>query len=145
MDVRPLDPSDATALLPLVQGLAAHHGDVAGATAKTLARDLADGWMWGFGTGDPLGGYALVLRHARAQDGLRGVDLHHIHVVPDARRRGVARALVAAVEADARKRGCDYVVIGANVGNVEARDAYLALGYEWREPTFWRFHMALQV
>lgn len=41
-------------------------------------------------------------------------------------------------------RGCDHVVIGANVGNVVAREAYLALGYEWREPTFWRFRKALQ-
>lgn len=108
MDIRALTPDDAEALLPLMQGLAAHHGDMAQATSASLARDL-----------------------------------HHVFVMPEARRCGVARALIAAAEIDATKRGCSDIVIGANRGNDGARDAYRALGYDWSEPTSWRFRKQL--
>lgn len=143
MEIRRLQPSDAAALLQLVEGLAARHGDVAATTAATLGRDLSDGWIWGFAAGDPLVGYVLISRHARAQDGTRGIDLHHVFVASAARGTGVARALIAAAEEDARRLGCSYVIIGANRGNDVARQAYVALGYDWREPTFWRFRKAL--
>jgi GNAT superfamily N-acetyltransferase len=143
MDIRALTPADAAALLPLVQALAAHHGDVPNASEATLARDLSDGWLWGFGAGDPMAAYILLMPHAQAQHGARGADLHHIFVAPEARRRGVARTLIAVAEDDARARGCSYVVIGANRGNAAARDTYRDLGYDWREATAWRFKKAL--
>lgn len=140
---RVLRPSDAPALLPLVQGLAAHHGEHACATADTLARDLCDGWLWGFGMGVPLRAYALLLPHGRAQFGERGAMLHHIYVAPEARRQGMARALVTACEIDAKAKGCSYLLIAAHEGNDAARDVYSALGYDWRAPTFWRFSKSL--
>ncbi|WP_055086235.1 GNAT family N-acetyltransferase [Jannaschia donghaensis] len=143
MKIFAIRPSDADALLPLVQSLAAHHDDVPAATAHTLARDLADGWIWGFGAGDPMDGYVLLIPHAQAQQGVRGADLHHVFVRPRARRQGLARRLIAAAEADARDRGCAYVVIGAHVGNEAARDTYVALDYAWTAPTFWRFRKRL--
>ncbi|MGB3553712.1 MAG: hypothetical protein WBA25_03615 [Jannaschia sp.] len=51
---RPLLPEDAKELLLLVEALATHHNEVTMATVATLARDLTDGWMWGFGIGRPL-------------------------------------------------------------------------------------------
>ncbi|CTQ32996.1 GNAT family N-acetyltransferase [Jannaschia rubra] len=143
MEIRPLTDRDSVALLTLVQGLAGHHGDQSAATSDTLTRDLSDGWTWGFGAGDPLIGYVLMMRHARVHDGLRGVDLHHVFVTPSARRQGIARALLTRAEDDARSKGCSYVVIGAHEGNSVARDAYVGLGYEWRAPIFWRFFKRL--
>ncbi|SFI24801.1 GNAT family N-acetyltransferase [Jannaschia pohangensis] len=143
MTPRPLTPLDAAELLPLVQGLAAHHGDVSGATVATLSRDLDDDWFWGVGVGAPLVGYALVQRHAKAQDGERGADLHHLFVDPRFRRQGHARRLIAAAEASARARGCSYMVIGAHVGNETAKSAYVAAGYAFNAPTFWGFRKAL--
>ena len=69
MDPRPLVPDDAPALLPLLAGLAAHHGDPRQATVRSLVRDLSDGWVWGFGAGTPLAAYVLMHRHVRVQDG----------------------------------------------------------------------------
>ncbi len=129
--------------MPLVRGLAAEHGDQVRATETTLARDLADGWLWGFGFGTPFLGYALLLQHARAQFGQRGAMLHHIYVAPDARRQGIARSLISACERDARAKGCSYLMIAAHKGNDAARETYIAQGYAWREPTFWRFHKDL--
>ena len=69
--------------------------------------------------------------------------MHHVFVAPEARRRGIARALIAAAEEDARRRGCRYIVIGAHVGNLVARATHQAAGYAWREPTSWRFRKEL--
>ena len=69
--------------------------------------------------------------------------MHHVHVAPEARRRGLAALLISAAERDAARRGCDYVVIGAHRGNEIARDTYVAQGYEVNEATFWRFRKVL--
>ncbi|WP_179379669.1 GNAT family N-acetyltransferase [Jannaschia marina] len=143
MEIAPLTSADAAALLPLVEALARHHGDAHGATAATLARDLDDGWLWGFGAGNPLLGYILLMPHAQAQFGRRGADIHHLFVRPEARRRGLARGLIERAEADARRRQCSYLVIGAHRGNDAARATYETAGYTWTEPTFWRFRKML--
>ncbi|MEM9795837.1 MAG: GNAT family N-acetyltransferase [Pseudomonadota bacterium] len=143
MTPRALTPADAPALVPLIEGLAAFHGDTPSATMDAIARDLRDDWLWGFGIGTPFVGYALLLRHGQAQFGLRGADLHHIFVAEEHRRKGHGAALIRAAEASARARGCDYIVIGAHNGNVAARDAYLSLGYVFREPRPWRFRKRL--
>ncbi len=52
-------------------------------------------------------------------------------VVADrARRRGVGRALMAAVEDEARRRGCGLVALESAVRRVEAHEFYRAIGYE---------------
>ncbi|MEM7490857.1 MAG: GNAT family N-acetyltransferase, partial [Pseudomonadota bacterium] len=103
---RALRPDDAPALLPLVQALAADQGAVPRASVETLRRDLAEGWVWGHGLGDPLHAYLLAHPHMRVQFGERGVDFHHVYVHPNHRRRGAARALLQAAEAEAKARGC---------------------------------------
>lgn len=139
MDVRRLTPDDTPALLPLINGLAADHQEIAAVTDRDLRRDLTDDWLIGFGIGAPLVAYALYLRHARAQHGERGLMLHHIFVAPEVRRAGHGAALLRAGEVEAKRLGCAYLVIGAHEGNEIAKAFYQSENYELRTPTFWRF------
>jgi len=59
--------------------------------------------------------------------------LEGLYVVPEARRRGVARALVAAVERWARERGCVELASDARIGNRVGRAVHRALGLEETE------------
>ncbi|MEM8850055.1 MAG: GNAT family N-acetyltransferase [Pseudomonadota bacterium] len=139
MHPRSLTPDDASALLPLVQALAADHGHAPEATEHSLRRDLEEGWIWGHGLGDPLHAYLLAHPHMRVQFGERGVHFHHVYVHPDHRRRGAARALLQAAEAEAKARGCHYAIISAVPGNDAARAAYEDQGFVCRDAQFWRF------
>lgn len=144
-------PEDAEALLGMVQALAAHHGDVARASTASLARDLSDGWLIGLiargsdgvdgAMSKPLG-YALLMPHAQAQYGLRGMDLHHLFVHPEARAHGVGRALIEAAEGYAKDHGASYMVIGANDANHRAQAFYGALGYARKPASGQRFRKA---
>ena len=77
-------------------------------------------------SGDALGMIELSLRSFA--DGCRSMPVPHIegwYVVPEARRSGVGRALVAAAERWMRDLGPD-----ALLGNLESERAHLALGFE---------------
>jgi GNAT superfamily N-acetyltransferase len=55
--------------------------------------------------------------------------LAELVVAPEARRRGVARALIAAAEGRARAAGARRMMIGAIVGNEGELATYRGLGY----------------
>jgi ribosomal protein S18 acetylase RimI-like enzyme len=57
------------------------------------------------------------------------VNVHDIAVAPAFRRRGIARALLAAVDAEARARGCCKVTLEVLSGNAGAKAAYIAAGF----------------
>jgi ribosomal protein S18 acetylase RimI-like enzyme len=57
------------------------------------------------------------------------VNIHDLHVRPEAQRRGVARRLMGAVEADARARGCCKLTLEVQEGNHGARALYERLGF----------------
>ena len=73
-------------------------------------------------------GYALVVPaayetgHAKA-----GVYVQDVFVASEARRRGVGRALMAAVAADARKRGLEFVWWVSRSWNTEAHAFFRTL------------------
>lgn len=67
---------------------------------------------------------ATALTHA-----LRRVFVHHVCVVEDARRRGVAGALLDAVDALARSRGIARLDLAAWRFNAPARKLFEARGY----------------
>ena len=50
-------------------------------------------------------------------------------VAERARRRGVGTALAAALEREARKRGCDRLVLGSAERRADAHAFYARLGY----------------
>ena len=62
------------------------------------------------------------------ESGLR-VEIMGLVVSPQARRRGVGRALVARAEAWASELGAGYVVVRSNVKREESHAFYPALGY----------------
>jgi aminoglycoside 6'-N-acetyltransferase I len=51
------------------------------------------------------------------------------YVVPEARRRGVGRALVAAAEAWGREQGCTEFVSDTQLDNLDSAAAHRALGF----------------
>ena len=57
------------------------------------------------------------------------VNLHDIAVLPDHRGRGVARALFAAIEGEARSRGACKITLEVLSGNERACRLYADLGY----------------
>jgi [ribosomal protein S18]-alanine N-acetyltransferase len=56
-------------------------------------------------------------------------DLHRIAVAPDRRRRGVGRALVEALLAEARARRCDRMLLEVEASNAAALALYGRLGF----------------
>ena len=57
------------------------------------------------------------------------VNVHDLAVLPGHRGRGIGRALLHAVEGEARSRGASKVTLEVLSGNGGAQALYLALGY----------------
>jgi ribosomal protein S18 acetylase RimI-like enzyme len=57
------------------------------------------------------------------------VNIHDLAVLPGYRGRGIGRALLRAVEDEARRRGASKVTLEVLSGNARAKALYLALGY----------------
>src|ERR1043166_441176 len=71
-----------------------------------------------------------------AEDARSHAYVSDIYVVPEWRRRGVARLMLEAVEARMRGRGCGRLRIAAKGGNAAALACYEAMGYRAYEVTF---------
>jgi [ribosomal protein S18]-alanine N-acetyltransferase len=56
-------------------------------------------------------------------------DLHRIAVVPDRRRRGIGRALVEALIAEARRRRCGRMLLEVEAGNAAGLALYGRLDF----------------
>jgi GNAT superfamily N-acetyltransferase len=113
--VRRAQLADAEALAVLGRALNTHQGDpTTYFTAEAVRRDAFGDTprfeAWLAEIDDATVGYALVVPAAYETGYAKaGVYVQDVFVEPAARRRGVARALLAAVAADARKRGLEFV------------------------------------
>lgn len=58
------------------------------------------------------------------------INVHDIAVVPKCRGQGVGQALLAALEAIARERGCCKLTLEVLSGNTRARKSYQSFGFE---------------
>lgn len=76
------------------------------------------------GAGETVGDAVALFRR-----GSRDARLFTLAVAPEARGRGVARALLDALEGDARARGCEGVRLEVRVDNAAAIALYRARGY----------------
>jgi ribosomal-protein-alanine acetyltransferase len=73
-----------------------------------------------------IAGYAGLLAPA----GSAQADIQTIAVAPEARRRGLGRALVVALLDEARSRAAHEVFLEVRADNPNARDLYTSLGFE---------------
>lgn len=73
------------------------------------------------------------------------INIHDIAVAPAFRGRGIGRALLAAVEDEARKLGCCKLTLEVRSDNVVAQRAYLRAGFgpsDESETWFWTRNFA---
>ena len=114
--IRPATAADAPALVAMVDALCASENEPRG--HLTVERALAD--LFG-------GAPAVRALLAAERDRLLGWHLAWyagFRVAAEARRRGVARALVAAVAAEARRQGRTFVWWCSRAGNEPANAFY---------------------
>ncbi|WP_355659510.1 ribosomal protein S18-alanine N-acetyltransferase [Halomonas salifodinae] len=92
---------------------------------RQLADALADeaAWVWGIRDGAALLGQAIVYRLPFE------AELQAITVSPLARRRGLARRLLAEVIATAREWGSERLLLEVRAGNAPALALYRAAGF----------------
>ncbi len=145
--VRAAGRNDLAAVLDMVAQLAAYHGDVATLTPDQLMRYMEGPEPWvrlllAEERGRALG-YAALTPWSQMQFGVRGMDMHHLFVVPEARERGVGRALIAASERIARQGGCHYLSVGTHPDNARAQEIYRGMGFEELDPPGPRFRIRL--
>ncbi|MBR0652860.1 GNAT family N-acetyltransferase [Roseomonas terrae] len=121
---------DAVPLLALVAALNRAEGNPCLATAETLHRDLIgkaivvvaeapDGTLIGYATG-----------HATYETGHAepGVYVGDLYVVPERRREGIARALLAAMARSGHAQGARHLWLTARETNGAAHAFYRRLG-----------------
>jgi ribosomal protein S18 acetylase RimI-like enzyme len=79
-------------------------------------------------------GYLYAQFHDRPENWFRPAfrvcNLSHLSVHPDARRKGVARRLIAAIVAEAEKRGFARIELDVWSFNHDARAAFRQLGFQ---------------
>jgi aminoglycoside 6'-N-acetyltransferase I len=133
--VRAVTRNDAVAWLAMRQALWPEHGEkyhpteiarfLAGELKNPLAVFVADG------NGELLGFAELNIRpYAEGCNTDRVGFLEGWYVVPEARRGGIGRALVAAAEEWARAQGCTEFASDTIVDNDVSAAAHQALGFE---------------
>ena len=109
--MRGAETADLAQILPLVHGLARHHGDEPEATLDSLACDVRWGTIFlGAFVDAQIVGYAALLPLAQIQFGKRGLDMHHMFVQPAFRGMRVGRALIDAARDVALDAGCTYLM-----------------------------------
>jgi aminoglycoside 6'-N-acetyltransferase I len=102
---------------------------------RQISEMLANGWCCVLASdrsGAAVGLAEAALRH----DYVNGCKtspvafLEGIYVAPTARRRGVARELVAAIQAWAVEKGCSELASDAGLDNTTSHSMHVALGFE---------------
>ncbi|MCQ1764532.1 GNAT family N-acetyltransferase [Neorhizobium galegae] len=138
---------DLPELNEMIALLAAHHNDPAAITPEKLERDLFGDMPWISAlvadTGSDLIGYAILVPVYRAQEGTRGMDLHHLFVRDGHRGHGIGQHLVSRAREIARSAGCGYLSVSAATGNFAAHRFYEQMDFKPRPVTGMRYTQAL--
>jgi len=133
VQIRRVENGDAETLARLVRALNEHQGDpTSNFTPDAVRRDAFaespkfEAWLAEL-DGEAVG-YALVVPAAYETGYAKaGVYLQDLFVASGARRRGIGRALIAAVAADTRKRGLEFVWWASRAWNAEAHAFFRTL------------------
>jgi ribosomal protein S18 acetylase RimI-like enzyme len=139
--IRPIVETDLLEVLRMTHGLAAHHEDAAVLTLDDLRRDTMGQYPWLRVLVAEGQGYAALCPMAQLQFGVRGMDMHHLFVAPEARGRGVGRSLIEASLVCAKELGCRFMTVGTHPDNIAAQNTYRALGFVQRDASGPRFGM----
>lgn len=147
VNIRVAKPRDLPELNDMIALLAAHHGDAGAMTPDKLQRDLFGPMPWiqalVADTGEELIGYAILVPLYRAQEGKRGMDLHHLFVRDGHRGHGIGQHLVNRARDCAKAQGCDYLSVSAATGNFAAHRFYEHMDFIARPVTGMRYMQAL--
>jgi GNAT superfamily N-acetyltransferase len=139
--------TDLADLKTMIEALASHHGDIAETSTATLETDLFGPvpWITAFVAESERGimGYAILFPLYRAQEGKRGMELHHLFVKPEFRGQGIGRHLIDKARTHARISGCAYLSVSAATGNIKAHRFYEQLEFTPRPVTGMRFTKVL--
>jgi GrpB-like predicted nucleotidyltransferase (UPF0157 family)/GNAT superfamily N-acetyltransferase len=129
--IRPAQDADAVAVLLGDLGYPTEDQDAAAQLGRLLHRDDAGVLVYEDADGGLVGLIAFQVFHLvyRPRPQCR---ITALSVRADRRRRGIARALVDAVETIAVQRGCDRVELTTRPDRVEALSFYEASGFEHR-------------
>ena len=151
--IRPCEPADTAALARLCSEVHALH--VAGEPERyrPLEPGALEAWMADFFRKDEATGVlaerdgevlGYALGRLASSEGnpfllpSRTLYVDQVGVAAAARRRGIGRALMAAIEASAETLGADAVVLDVRGFNEAARAFYESLGYSEARRTMWR-------
>jgi GNAT superfamily N-acetyltransferase len=139
--------SDVGTLLTMVQALAKHHGDVPNVSVESLERDIFGQIPWIYvlvaEVEAEVVGYAALCPLIKLQDGIRGIDLHHLFVKNGFRGAGVGRRLIEASMQKARDLTCASMMVGTHPDNTNAQAVYLACGFEQKHGSNPSFRISL--
>lgn len=134
LDVQEATVADLECIHQMVHALAKHHGDVATPSKRELEEILFPQNPWLITLVAKINsetvGYAVLCPLIRLQLGSRGLDIHHLFVVPDMRGKGIGTALIKSSIDVAQKTGCSYVTVGTRPDNISAQKTYEAFGFE---------------
>ena len=134
--VRSINPGEGPALLKMVRALAESHGflDKQTATAEDLERALlAPEPIVGCLLDDNPAGCAFWHRSFATSRGCEVMYLEDLSVLPQYRRKGVARALLKALATEAKRRGYPSIYWLMKSWNEGARALYAEVGAEIEE------------
>jgi ribosomal protein S18 acetylase RimI-like enzyme len=133
IDIRRATPDDVGALLELMEdfyaesGFALDHQTTAPAL-QTLLDSPSLGCIWlACLDGTAVGHAVFTVRFAMEHEGLSGC-IDDLYVMPRFRRKGVARALLAALVAECRERSCKAFQVEVTPDNAAALALYAGLG-----------------
>ena len=130
VEIRDVRPDDALLVAKLLGELGyPASGHTAGARLRRLADDPASRVLVAVDAGEVVGLAALHVMHLVERDTPAGV-VTALVVAEGVRRRRVGTTLAAALEREAKARGCDRLVLGSAERRADAHAFYARLGYE---------------
>jgi len=139
-EIRPAERRDIPVLIELLAAQLSEHGLAAGREQVRRGIEVA------FEAGAPLFvalqglravGACLANRIASVEHAGAVLFIEELYVAPDARRRGVARALLGRLLGDGRASGVRAIELQVDEGHEPARALYRGLGFEPNARTPW--------
>ena len=139
MHIRKAVRDDGAAYLSLVRALAVYEKldpPTDAACERLIAHAFGEPPMYELFVADDEGqvvAYAVTFHTYSTFRALPTLFLEDLFVHPEARRRGIARAMIAHLQALAVERGCGRMEWTVLDWNTPAKDLYDAIGAEWLE------------